>query len=71
MLVVKPVDKPDGSKAYRRVGMGFVKEAGVETDFLKCPEVGLSKAEWSCWEKMLSKMKIEDIVLVWHSSLML
>lgn len=52
MLVVEPASKPDGSKAYRRVGMGFVKQAWEK------------EASWSCWEKMLSEMKMEDIVLV-------
>ncbi|KAK3399575.1 hypothetical protein B0T20DRAFT_406569 [Sordaria brevicollis] len=52
MLVVEPVDRPDGSKAYRRVGVGVVKQE-MSTD-----------VEWSCWQKMVFQLEWEDIVLI-------
>lgn len=52
MLVVEPVSKPDGSKAYRRVGMGFVQQNETKG------------VDWRRWKKILHKMKMEDIVLV-------
>ncbi|KAL0466199.1 heterokaryon incompatibility protein domain-containing protein [Neurospora intermedia] len=55
MLVVEPATKADGSKAYRRVGIGFIRR---ETAFITTDRA------WSCWDKLVSEMKTEDIVLV-------
>ncbi|KAK1774799.1 heterokaryon incompatibility protein-domain-containing protein [Copromyces sp. CBS 386.78] len=64
MLVVEPANKPDGSKAYRRVGMGFVESPrSLARSRFALGDISL-ELEWSCWNKMLSEMKMEEIVLV-------